>query len=599
MRCSFLPFFFLVACAGRAVIPPAVAHDAGDGVDNPSLRDLFAREWDYFLSQNPTDATTLADHRFDDRLEDPSWAHTQETWRIYDAFTDEAHAIPAASLSPRDRMFLEIYLAYAETRRAMRGCEMALWNVGPGGADPFEEMTDLADIQPVKTPGEGAKLLARYRAIPAWLDAQTANLRLGVARGKTASAGILRAAIKSADERIALRLEEWPLYTAAKAPHDDWPAAELTAWRHDLTSALEGARDAVHRYRDTLEHEVLPHARDEDHPGLVSLPGGLDCYRAAIHRDTSLPLEPDALFETGTAEVARAEKELYKLGERLFGTGDPAAIRERLRTDPALFYHSPEEIVQHAEQTIARTEAVLPKWFATLPRAKLVVRPMDPMESETNGTPFYQGANIDGSKPGEYRINITKPETRSRWDAENSAFHEALPGHHLQGSISQELRGVPAFLKHGGNAAFVEGWALYAERLADEMGLYSGDVDLLGMWAWDLIRGARLVVDTGLHARGWTPAQARQYFHDHTTLTDQDIALEVERYITSPGQALSYKVGDLTIRRLRKEAEEKLAGKFDVRAFHDVVLGAGTVTLEVLERRVHAWVEASSQSARP
>jgi uncharacterized protein (DUF885 family) len=582
------------ACGASPAIPTTIVREAGDGVDDPRLRDLFARDWDDTLREYPTLATKVGDHRFDDRLSDPSFAHQQRHDRVSRALLEEVRAVPPSSLSPRDRMFREIYLEMVEASLDAHTCEGLLWNVGQGGADPFEDVTDLPELQPVRTRAEGANLLARYRAIPAWLDAITANLQLGVERGKTTSAGVLRLAIASTDTRLAVPLEEWQLSAPARVAHDDWPAPELAAWRRDLMASLVGVRDAVRRYRDALEHDVLPHARDEDHPGLLSLPGGMACYRAKIRAYTTLALEPDELHRLGVAEVERAERELYTLAERVFGTRDPAAIRERLRTDPALFYHSPEEIVRHAEETIARTSAVLPRWFTTLPHARLVVREMDPVEAESNGTPFYQGANTDGTKPGEYRLNLTKPETRSRWDAENSAFHEALPGHHLQTSISQELRGVPAFLKHGGSDAFVEGWALYAERLADEMGLYSGDVDRLGMVAWDLIRGARLVVDTGIHALGWTPAQARQYFHDHTTMMDADIAAEIDRYITDPGQALAYKVGDLTIRRLRHEAEEKLGARFDVRAFHDVVLGAGTVTLGVLERRVHEWIAAQA-----
>ncbi len=219
---------------------------------------------------------------------------------------------------------------------------------------------------------------------------------------------------------------------------------------------------------------------------------------------------------------------------------------------------------------------------------------MDPAEAATHAAPFYEEANTDGSKPGEYRINLSKPETRSRWDAENSAFHEGLPGHHLQISIAQELHGVPAFMKYGDMTAFIEGWALYKPSVlgADEMGLYSGPVDRLGMVEWDLVRGARLVVDTGIHALGWSPAKARQYSHDHTAMTDADIALEIDRYTSSPGQALAYKVGDITIRRLRHKAEEVLGPKFDIRGFHDTVLGGGAVTLGVLERRVNDWIAA-------
>ena len=269
------------------------------------------------------------------------------------------------------------------------------------------------------------------------------------------------------------------------------------------------------------------------------------------------------------------------------------AVR-KLRTDPAMHFATAEEVEAKAAEALARAKAAIPQWFGIVPKADCEVKVMGMHEAPYSTIAYYRQPAIDGSRPGTYMINTYKPETRPRYEAEALAFHESIPGHHLQIAIAQELTGVPEFRKQQGVTSYVEGWALYTERLADEMGLYSSDVDRIGMLSYDAWRACRLVVDTGMHAMGWSRQQAIDYMKENSVLAENNIVNEVDRYLTWPGQALAYKLGQLEILKLRDEARAKLGDRFDIRAFHDVVLRDGAVALPVLRSNVEAWVAAQA-----
>ena len=294
----------------------------------------------------------------------------------------------------------------------------------------------------------------------------------------------------------------------------------------------------------------------------------------------------------GLDEVTRIRGELAALGARAFGTSDVAAIQERLRTDPEQFFETREDVSKKAEQALFTARANLSRFFNPHSIAACEVVPI-PLHEEADTTiAYYRQPSADGKRPGTYMINTYLPETRPRYEAEALAFHEAVPGHHLQIAVAQELTGVPEFRKHQGVTAFVEGWALYTERLADEMGLYSSDVDRLGMLSYDAWRACRLVVDTGLHSMGWSRQQAIDYMKENSVLAENNIVNEVDRYLTWPGQALAYKLGQLEILRLRDEAKTRLGDRFDIKGFHDAVLGNGAVALPVLREQVEAYISS-------
>jgi uncharacterized protein (DUF885 family) len=337
----------------------------------------------------------------------------------------------------------------------------------------------------------------------------------------------------------------------------------------------------------------MPNARTEM-GGLAALPDGEACYRASILFHVGLAMTPHALHELGLAEIARTDRELAVLGKRALGTSDLASTIARLRDDKALYFGSREELLAAAQRSLDRAKAAIPRFFSVLPKADCVMRETPDYEAPYSTIAYYRQPHYDGSKPGEYFVNTYKPETRPRFELEALTWHESVPGHHLQIAIAQELGELPAFRKLDGSTAFVEGWALYTERLAEEMGLYSTDLDRLGQVSYDAWRASRLVVDTGLHALGWTRARAEAFMAAHTALTPINISNEVDRYIGWPGQALAYKVGQLEILRLRADAEARLGARFDLASFHAVVLGAGAVTLPVLAGRVNAWVESTA-----
>ncbi|MBC7975296.1 MAG: DUF885 domain-containing protein, partial [Myxococcales bacterium] len=334
---------------------------------------------------------------------------------------------------------------------------------------------------------------------------------------------------------------------------------------------------------------VLPRARGAQE-GLVGLPDGDACYRAAILKHVGLAKTPAELHALGLAEIARTDQQIAALGKKVLGTADLAATIGRLRSDRALYFHSGAELLAAAQHALDRAKAAIPKFFSVLPQTDCVMAEIPAYAAPYSTVAYYQQPHYDGSKPGEYFVNTYKPETRPRFELEALTWHESIPGHHLQLAIAQELGALPMFRKLDGSTAFIEGWALYAERLAEEMGLYTADLDRIGKLSYDAWRGSRLVVDTGIHALGWTRAQAEAFMRAHTALTEVNISNEVDRYIGWPGQALAYKVGQLEILKLRAEAEARFGKAFDLKAFHAVVLGAGAVTLPVLADRVRAWM---------
>jgi uncharacterized protein (DUF885 family) len=334
---------------------------------------------------------------------------------------------------------------------------------------------------------------------------------------------------------------------------------------------------------DRFVREVaLPAARPADRPGLCGVSALREIYDKTLRIHTSLPLTAQAIHATGLAEVARINEETRALGERVLGVSDLAGIHARLRGDPALHFTTREEVEAKALSTLRRAEAAMPRWFGRLAKTPCIVRRIEEHEEAFTTIAYYRQSAADGSRPGTYFINTYAPETRPRYEAEALAFHEAVPGHHTQIALAQELEDVPEFRKHTGPTAYVEGWALYTERLCDEMGLYTGDLDRLGMLSFDSWRACRLVVDTGLHSEGWSRRRAIDYMLANSALAENNIENEVDRYIAWPGQATAYKTGQLEILRLRAATQQRLGGAFDIKAFHDAVLGAGAVGLETL-----------------
>jgi len=428
-------------------------------------------------------------------------------------------------------------------------------------------------------------VVARLRQAESLIDATIANWTRGLAGGRVAAAEKVRRAIDQIDAELAKPVEGWAM-AMPRWPAEPWAAGALGELRDVVAKSV---LPALVRQRDFLRDHILPQARTE-REGLAGLPEGRESYRAAILFHVGLPLSPEELHALGHAEIARTDRELAELGKRVLDTPDLAATIAKLRTDRALYFASGAELLAAAQAALDRAKAAIPRFFSLLPRTDCVMREIPAYEAPYSTIAYYRQPHYDGSKPGEYFVNTYKPETRPRFELEALTWHESIPGHHLQIAIAMELGALPAFRKLDGSTAYIEGWALYTEQLAEEMGLYSSDLDRIGKISYDAWRASRLVVDTGLHEYGWTRAQAEDYMRAHTALTEVNISNEVDRYIGWPGQALAYKVGQLEVMKLRAEAEATLGARFDLKGFHAVVLEAGAVTLPVLGERVRAWV---------
>jgi uncharacterized protein (DUF885 family) len=569
-----------------AAQPSPLAADAVAGVTDPGLKAAIADHWEYMMRWSPTYATTLGDHRYDDQLAPRDAASIARMHGERDAVIKKLDGVQVAALGETDRVTYQLLRGRLEAERGLDVCRFHEWLVDSAGGSVLGELSYLVESHTVKKDEDGENLVKRMKQGGKAIDDTIANLRLGLADGRVSSAEKVRRVVEQLDAELAKPLESWSMSTPS------W-GEQFPVQQRELAAVVrEQIEPAVVRLRDFLRDEVLPKART-DKEGLAALPDGDACYRASILNHVGLEMTPEELHQLGLAEIARTDTELAALGKKVLGAPDLAATIAKLRDDKQLYFGTREEILKSAQHALDRANAAVPKYFSVLPKVACVMREIPDYEAPYSTIAYYRQPHYDGTKPGEYFVNTYKPETRPRFELEALTWHESVPGHHLQIAIAQELGALPAFRKLDGSTAFVEGWALYTERLADEMGLYSSDLDRLGKLSYDAWRASRLVVDTGIHAMGWSRQQAEEFMRAHTALTAINIANEVDRYIGWPGQALAYKVGQLKILALRKEAEDALGKKFDVKAFHEVVLGAGAVTLPVLEERVHGWMKAA------
>jgi uncharacterized protein (DUF885 family) len=585
----------VIACAGRPkeiamtapVQPSPLAADAVAGISDAALRAIVADHWEYTMRWSPTYATTVGDHRFDDQLARRDAASIERMHGERDALLARLEAIGRAKLGDTDRVTLELLRDRLAAERGLDVCAFHEWVVDSGGSSLFGELSYIVESHVNVSTAEADHLVARMAHGEQLIDDTIANLERGLAHGRVASAGKIRRAITQLDTELAKPIDSWAMTSPT-----DW--RELYPQQHARLRELVETRlvPALVRYRQLLHDRLLPHARTE-REGLADFPDGDTCYRAAIYSHTGVVRTPDELHALGLAEIARTDRELAELGAKVLGTRDLADTIAKLQRDPALYFESREQILAAAQHALDRAKAAIPRFFRVLPKADCVMREIPSYEAAYSTIAYYRQPHYDGSKPGEYFVNTYKPETRPRFELEALTWHESIPGHHLQIAIAQELGALPAFRKLDGSTAFVEGWALYTEVLADEMGLYTSDLDRLGRASYDAWRASRLVVDTGLHAKGWTRAQAEAFMRAHTALTDVNISNEVDRYIGWPGQALAYKVGQLAILELRARAERELGARFALPEFHAIVLGAGAVTLPVLTERVERWIAAT------
>lgn len=588
------------------VTPPANARPSAPSkaqvLAETALRELAREFWKATLEANPVQATLSGYPGYDDRMPDVSpEARARFEARLRELRDQVVTRVPEADLDTAERVTRGLLLGELENELAVSVCQLEDWSVDPRDG-PQVSYLDLATLQSVATPKDAAALLQRWRAMPKTLAQISANLRHGLETRKTSAKSEVTRVARQLDELLAKPTAEWPLVTPAqRANGASWAPAESARFREELSTVVEQEiRPAFVRYQRLIKAEILPKARGDADVGISKLPAGAACYSALAKAHTSLSIDPAHVHQLGLDELKRIRGAMEALGPAAFGLADFAQIQRRLRgKDRALFFTTRAEVEDSARAALARAAAAMPQFLGHLPKTPCVVKAIEPHAEKDSPIAYYREPAIDGSRPGTYYVNTYAPETRPRFDAEALAFHEAIPGHHVQIAIAQELENVPDFQRNLGVTAFVEGWGLYAEGLADELGLYSTPQARMGRLAMEAWRAARLVVDTGLHARGWSRRQAVKFMTEHTTNAPNDIENEVDRYIGWPGQALAYKLGELELLKLRAHAKQRLGARFDLRRFHDFVLGQGAISLPVLGTELDLWLDAEAKAASP
>ncbi|QSB15451.1 DUF885 domain-containing protein [Natronosporangium hydrolyticum] len=518
----------------------------------------------------------------EDQLPDLSAAGEEALRDRLGALAEQAAAIDPASLTPADRVTRSVVRRVAESMRDELDTHKVEYAITDNALfAPGIEILAMLPMLTLTEPAHAEGYLARLRLLPELLATVADRHRAGVAAGRVPVARLVSAAVAHLDRLLESELA--PL-RAVSAPES---VTDFTDRRDQLIA--EVVQPAVASYREVLASEILPHGRPDERPGLCWLPKGDAYYATLIRVHTTTERTAQELHETGQRVIAELANEYAEVGGRLFGITTVSEIQQRLRTDPELRWRDGDELVTHARDTIVRAEQAAPEWFGVLPKQRCAVEPVPESQAASSPAAYYFPPALDGSRPGTYFANTHEADQRGRATYEAVAFHEAVPGHHFQLALAQELTDLPLVRRLVGFTGYTEGWGLYAERLADEMGLYSDDLARLGMLSEDSMRAARLVVDTGLHALGWSRQQAVDYLREHTATPEVEIESEVDRYIAEPGQALAYMVGRLEIQRLRSEAEQRLGPRFDLRGFHDTVLGSGALPLTVLEELVAEW----------
>ncbi len=554
------------------------------------LREIADGYWEAVMEASPVYATFVGDHRYDDRMDELSEAAEVANLAAVGAWADQAEAIDPGDLSAGGRVTRGLLLS--EVGDARRRVEHRLAELASDqNTGAHADLLQIAPQTQASDADSATRLVERYRQAGRFLDQAAERFRAGLAAGRTPAAINVERSLNQIDGYLASPLDDDP-FVQLPAPQDPegWDEA---AWRGELRQVTEEIiRPAFVRYRAVLADELQPVARPDDAAGLCHLDGGDEIYAALVRMHTTTDLTPQELHDIGMEEITeRLPAEYAEIGGRAFDLHDTAAVFERLRSDPTLRYASGDEIMADAAAALDRAKAAMGDWFGRLPESDCAIVAVPDYLAADSPAAYYFPPAGDGSRPGTYYVNTHAPEEKSRTEAESIGYHEAIPGHHLQLAIAAELSDLPAFQRFGfGNTAYVEGWALYTERLADEMGLYGGDIDRLGMLTADAWRAGRLVVDTGLHALGWTRRQAIDFFLEHTPLDEGEVTVEIDRYIGMPGQALAYKTGQREIFRLRAVAQDRLGDRFDIKGFHDAVLTQGAVTLPILGDLVDDWI---------
>ena len=563
----------------------------GEGQDRQApataLHSLFEAEWQWELEQDPVDASLLGDRRFNDRWRDDSFEAIERRHQHRLETLARLREIDRKALSPADRLNYDLFEKNLQTSIEAHAFRPHLLPINQrGGIHTSDVLVDLLRFETVKDYDDW---LSRLRALPSAVDQTIALLREGVRAGILWPRVTMERTPAQIGRQLVVRPEESTFYKPfTRLPDhiaDDERARLSGEAREAIAQAVVPALRRLHAY---VSAEYVP--ASFEHVGIWQWPNGADAYAFHARRYTTTELTPQQIHQRGLAEVARIRAEMQTTMERTGFTGPLERFFEKLRTSPEFYYTRPEDLLQGYRALAKRIDPQIVKVVRTPPRMPYGVVPVPDNIAPDTTTAYYNQPAADGSRAGLYYVNLYKPEMRPKYEMLALSLHEAVPGHHLQIARAMELGDIPDFRRYGGYTAFVEGWGLYAESLGDDMGLYDDPYDKFGQLTYEMWRAVRLVVDTGMHHDRWDRQKAIDYFLANAAKSELDVVNEIDRYITNPGQALAYKIGELKLKELRARASRALGPRFDVREFHDVVLGSGAVPLDVLEQMVDRWV---------
>jgi len=591
------PKFPVTSLVIACLLLPAAAGFAepSDSEAGKALSAIFEAEWNYEMEQSPVRASSMGDRRWNDRWGDQSTEailqrqeHAKETLNALGKFE-------RAKLSAADQLNYDLFKKDLESEIEGFQFRTHLMPINQrGGIQTLDELGDRLRFETVK---DFEDWIARLQSLPVLMDQQIALMREGSRSGMMWPRIVLERVPAQIDKQLVAKPDESPFFK----PFKKFPDSVSAADRERLTKAAQEAITAAvlpsyDKLKKFFVNEYLVAAPDP--VGVWKMPGGAEYYAYLARRHTTTSLTPQQIHDKGLSEVARIKGEMKTIMDKLGFKGTFPEFFTKLRTDPQFFYKTPEELLEAYRALAKRIDPNLVKVFKTLPRTPYGVTPIPDKIAPDTTTAYYNQPAADGSRAGLYFVNLYKPETRPKWEMMALSLHESVPGHHLQIALAQELGDIPKFRRYGGYTAFVEGWGLYSESLGQEMGLYEDPYSKFGQLTYEMWRAVRLVVDTGMHHLKWDRKRAIDYFMENAPKAENDIVNEIDRYISMPGQALAYKIGELKIKELRERARREIGDGFDIREFHDAVLLSGAVPLDVLERNVNAWI-ATKKSPAP
>ncbi len=554
-----------------------------------ALNDLFHEYWEDRLKHDPEFASEIGDKRYNDQVSDYSVRAVNEKLAEEQTLLFRLAAIDPIGFTDEEKTSQDLLIRRFELDQ--EGAEFKEWEMPISQRDGvYDTYPRLAAELSFDTVKDYDDWIARLHAIPAAFAQVTQNMEIGMDDGRVPPKYLLEKALAQVEELASQKPEDSPLALPLKKFPATIPAAEQERIKTEMLDAIgKEVLPAYLRFVRFLEASYVPAGRAK--PGIDAVPGGAKYYRFLVRKMTTTDLTPDQIHQIGLDEVKKDEAGMLAIAGKL-GFKDLGSFRASLKTNPKLHPASAEALLDAYRGYLKPMQAKLPELFGRLPKAPFEVVAVPDYAEKTAPPAYYQAGTPDGSRPGRLFINTYDATNRNLYAVEAIAYHEGIPGHHLQLSIAHELTGLPEFRKYGGYTAYVEGWGLYAEHLGKDAGFYQDPYSDYGRLEADEWRAIRLVVDTGVHSQHWTRQQMVDYFHDHSNIDEPSIQSEVDRYIAWPGQALAYKIGELKILELRERAQKALGPKFDLRAFHDQVLDAGALPLDVLETRIDAWIAA-------